>query len=69
MIHERYYSDIKNYQRDDGKAFMENVYNAAKNEKVDRKEEKVVSVECNELVTSVNLVNNVLRKPHVTHGH
>jgi len=26
MIHDRYYSYIKNYQRDDGKAFMENVY-------------------------------------------
>ena len=27
MILERYYSYIKNYQRDDGSAFMENVYN------------------------------------------
>jgi hypothetical protein len=27
MIHERYYSYIKNYQRDDGAAFMNNVYN------------------------------------------
>jgi len=26
MIHERYYSYIKNYQRKDGSAFMENVY-------------------------------------------
>ena len=26
MIHERYYSYIKNYQRDDGAAFMNNVY-------------------------------------------
>jgi integrase len=26
MIHDRYYSYIKNYQRDDGSAFMENVY-------------------------------------------
>jgi integrase len=26
MILERYYSYIKNYQRDDGAAFMENVY-------------------------------------------
>ena len=26
MIHERYGSDIKNYQRDDGAAFMANVY-------------------------------------------
>jgi hypothetical protein len=33
MIHERYYSYIKNYQRDDGKAFMDNVYNAGKEEK------------------------------------
>jgi integrase len=32
MIHERYYSYIKNYQRDDGKAFMDNVYNAGKDE-------------------------------------
>ncbi len=28
MIHERYYSYIKNYQRDDGAAFMANVYDA-----------------------------------------
>lgn len=28
MIHDRYYSYIKNYQREDGRAFMENVYNA-----------------------------------------
>ncbi len=27
MILERYYSYIKNYQRDDGSAFMDNVYN------------------------------------------
>ncbi len=26
MILERYYSYIRNYQRDDGSAFMENVY-------------------------------------------
>ena len=26
MIHDRYYCHIKNYQRDDGTAFMENVY-------------------------------------------
>ncbi len=26
MIHDRYYSYIKNYQRDDGSAFMEKVY-------------------------------------------
>ena len=26
MILERYYSYIKNYKRDDGSAFMENVY-------------------------------------------
>ena len=29
MILERYYSYIRNYQRDDGSAFMENVYNAS----------------------------------------
>ena len=28
MIHDRYYSHIKNYQRDDGSAFMEKVYQA-----------------------------------------
>lgn len=28
MIHDRYYCHIKNYQRDDGSAFMEKVYNA-----------------------------------------
>ena len=27
MILERYYSYIKNYQRDDGSAFIDNVYN------------------------------------------
>ena len=27
MVHEKYYSFIKNYQREDGKAFMEKVYN------------------------------------------
>jgi hypothetical protein len=43
IIHEKYYSYIKNYQRDDGKAFMENVYNAGK----DEKEEKVVTAEGN----------------------
>jgi len=42
MIHEKYYSYIKNYQRDDGKAFMENVYNAGKDEKVDENGENVV---------------------------
>lgn len=40
MIHERYYSYIKNYQRDDGKASMENVYNAGKDEKVEEVVEK-----------------------------
>gem|GEM_PF-4375066 len=39
----RYYSYIKNYQRDDGKAFMENVYNAGKDEKVGEKEEKAAN--------------------------
>ena len=29
MIHDRYYSYIKNYQRNDGSAFMENVYRAS----------------------------------------
>jgi integrase len=36
MIHDRYYSYIKNYQRDDGSAFMENVYSPVK-----QKSEKV----------------------------
>ncbi len=40
MIHDRYYSYIKNYQRDDGSAFMENVYNAMNSEKTDDTEEK-----------------------------
>jgi integrase len=34
MIHERYYSYIKNYQRDEGAAFMANVYNPSANEPV-----------------------------------
>jgi len=29
MIHEKYYSHIKNYQRDEGSAFMEKVYNSS----------------------------------------
>ncbi len=41
MIHEQYYSYIKNYQRDDGKAFMENVYNNAKDKKIEEIDEKV----------------------------
>ena len=32
MIHDRYYSYNENYQRDDGIAFMENVYNAVNRE-------------------------------------
>jgi len=40
MIHERYYSYIKNYQRNDGNAFMEDVYNSGKEESVEEKEEK-----------------------------
>jgi len=47
MIHERYYSYIKNYQRDDVKAFMENVYNAGKEDKVDEEDKKAISVEGN----------------------
>lgn len=30
MIHERYYSHIKNYQREDGSSFMKNVYSSVK---------------------------------------
>jgi hypothetical protein len=49
MIHERYYSYIKNYQRDDGKAFMDNVYNNAKDKPNDETtheaDEKVAAVE------------------------
>jgi len=41
MIHERYYSYIKNYQRDDGKAFMENVYITSQDKPTDEKEEKL----------------------------
>jgi integrase len=40
MIHDRYYSYIKNYQRNDGSAFMENVYNPINSQKSDDKEEK-----------------------------
>ena len=28
MIHEKYYSHIRNYQRDEGSAFMEKVFNS-----------------------------------------
>jgi hypothetical protein len=34
---------INNYQLDDGKAFMENVYNAGKDIPVDEEEQKIVS--------------------------
>jgi len=40
MIHERYYSYIRNYQRDDGSAFMENVYNTINSQKTDDIDEK-----------------------------
>ena len=40
MIHDRYYSYIKNYQRDDGSAFMENVYAPSNNRKTERCDEK-----------------------------
>jgi hypothetical protein len=29
MIHEKYYSHIRNYERDEGSAFMERVYNSS----------------------------------------
>jgi hypothetical protein len=49
MIHERYYSYIKNYQRDDGKAFMENVYNTSQDKPTDETtheiDEKVVAAD------------------------
>ena len=35
MIHERYYSYIKNYQRDDGAAFMTNVYTSGQTKEVE----------------------------------
>ena len=47
MIHERYYSYIKNYQRDDGKAFMENVYNSSKDKNVEEADELVLIKEGN----------------------
>ena len=40
MIHDRYYSYIKNYQRDDGRAFMENVYNTSSDPESDGIDEK-----------------------------
>jgi len=39
MILERYYSYIKNYQRDDGSAFMDNVYNPSVKEDGDTPDE------------------------------
>jgi hypothetical protein len=39
MILERYYSYIKNYQRDDGTAFMDNVYNPSVKEGGDTPDE------------------------------
>jgi hypothetical protein len=35
MIHERYYSYIKNYQRDDGTTFMKNVNNGSQEKPAD----------------------------------
>jgi hypothetical protein len=43
LIHERYYS----YIRDDGKAFMDNVYSAGKDTVADEKKEKAVTKEGN----------------------
>jgi hypothetical protein len=58
MIHDRYYSYIKNYQRDDGSAFMENVYNPINSQKPDDKDEKcalnVAQIENGELVVDIN---------------
>ena len=41
MIHDRYYSYIKNYQRDDGRAFMENVYNASSAQESEEVDERI----------------------------
>ena len=57
MILERYYSYIKNYQRDDGSAFMENVYNPS----VGCAEERPDKDEKNENFTS-NLHQNEIGK-------
>jgi integrase len=40
MIHDRYYLFIKKYRRDDGSAFMENVYCASKSLELDDTDEK-----------------------------
>jgi integrase len=40
MIHDRYYSYIKNYQRDDGRAFMENVYKTSCAQEDEESDEK-----------------------------
>lgn len=45
MIHDRYYSYIKNYQRDDGSAFMQNIYHAIIRQKSDDISEKCSSNE------------------------
>jgi integrase len=41
MIHEKYYSHIKNYQRDEGSAFMEKVYNSSI--KIDEENDQVLT--------------------------
>lgn len=41
MIHDRYYSYIKNYQRDDGRAFMENVYHASNAQESERADKRI----------------------------
>ena len=41
MIHDKYYSHIKNYQRDEGSAFMEKVYHSSTER--DGKEDQVLT--------------------------
>ncbi len=46
MIHDRYYSYIKNYQRDDGSAFMEKVYQPSEKSGEESAEVGKVSQKC-----------------------
>ena len=58
MIHDRYHAYTKNYQRDKGSTFMENVYSPINSQKPDDKDEKcapnVAPIENGELVVDIN---------------
>ncbi|MBN2061882.1 MAG: hypothetical protein JW882_15840 [Deltaproteobacteria bacterium] len=64
MIHERYYSYIKNYQRDDDKEFMENIYNSSKDKKIKETDEKRASKQS--INFPINLTSYMSLTPRMT---